>query len=1356
MYHWIVWKSPITISYKMKLILNSPIYQFCILASFLLFSTASYAFSSHIDFVHINNQNGLSSEEIRCVFQDREGYMWFATYDGLNRFDGYVTKVFKMRAHLTGLSVSSFESICEDSQGRLWLGSTSKGVLIFDKKDERFYTFDEFSKDMHLGELSVRTIKYDNKDCIWVGTEDGLYHYDLKKDDLTHYKLAGISGRAEKCIVEDIMQDKEGNIWIATWSEGLLRYQQESDLFKHYEGFDRIVKGERSNRIRSLFQDKMGYVWVGTWENGLYKTSYANDTLIIKEVFISDEYDPKTLSGNIIYDINQDDNGNLWVGTPYGISIIESLSESIQQIHQIKHRDENDGLSNDEVWTITKDAAGIMWLGTLEGGINMASSDGQIIESYKIPRINKRIQSQTVNAFFQDAQGRLLLGIKSLGFGYYDLEKEIYTPHTSIPLFKKLVPYEINTVNCFLKKDMDLWLGTRYHGLILVNTSGEVISLDSIMQPSYDVQSMLLTRDQTVWVGAADGLFKVRKENFQSIKETNVQRITEFDGMRITSMCEDKDGVVWIGTSENGICKVQNGNNHFYSYNRKSITDKVMTIYCDSKNQVWVGSNDAGLVKYNRNKDAFEACKEVQGLSSSTVLGIIEDKQSELWLTTNNGLIHMAQKDSVLRLENYTVLDGLQGNSFVPNSIYKADKKLYIGGYYGFNCFDPYTITSNGYTPPTVITEIKVNDVAYFPKDSKEKVFTHKENSFLFSFSSLSYYKSDKNIFAYKLQGVDKEWIITDALERTVRYPKLASGDYTFRIKSANSSEVWNETPVTFTFRVLSAPYETWWAISLYVIAIAMLILGIFHYLLNKEKIIRKLEVEQLKHERQEKINEYKLRFFTNISHEILTPLSIIMGAVGLLKKKSRKGIDEINIMERNLDGLRRLLGQLLDFRKMESGNLELKVRENNIIKHVYGIIENLQFLAKDKNIKLSFESDNDMLICYFDEDKINKIVQNLISNAIKYTPDGGQVSVGIKSDSQSLIIKISDTGVGISSEELDGVFDRFYRAESGREESGTGIGLALVKKLVSMHYGTITVKSKPETGAIFIVTLPLNRNRYSEDDFAVDNYDAIKDIEEMELDTIPSVKNISIMIVDDNADFRKILANHLSEYAKVIESSNGESALRRAVNYAPDIIVSDVMMPNMNGYELCVQLKSNVETQHIPVILLTAKSTDIERTRGYESGADSYITKPVSLPVLQSRIHSLLMRKTSKITHLETNDLVFIPNSPIDGKTFIEKLEQLTKDNLTDVNFKVSDMHSPFGMSSSSFFRKVKKLTKLSPNEYLKKARVNRAALLLRKGELTIMEVAINSGFTDHSYFGVCFKKEFMVTPSQYVKKYA
>jgi ligand-binding sensor domain-containing protein len=289
------------INYTMKSILNP---------------TVSDASSSHFDFVHINNENGLSSEEIRCVYQDKEGYMWFATHDGLNRFDGYVTKVYKMRAHITSFSVSSFESICEDSQERLWLGSTSKGVLIFDKRNESFYTFNEFSKDMHLGKISIRTIKYDGKGCIWVGTEDGLYSYDIDKDDLIHYKLAGISGSEEKCIVEDIMQDKQGNMWIATWSEGLLLYQKDSGQFKHFGGFDRIEKDEKSNRIRSLFQDEMGFIWVGTWENGLYKTSYNDDKFIIEKVFISDELNPETISGNIIYDINQDNNGNLWIGTP--------------------------------------------------------------------------------------------------------------------------------------------------------------------------------------------------------------------------------------------------------------------------------------------------------------------------------------------------------------------------------------------------------------------------------------------------------------------------------------------------------------------------------------------------------------------------------------------------------------------------------------------------------------------------------------------------------------------------------------------------------------------------------------------------------------------------------------------------------------------------------------------------------------------------------------------------------------------------------------------------------------------------------------------------------------------------------
>jgi DNA-binding response OmpR family regulator/two-component sensor histidine kinase len=477
------------------------------------------------------------------------------------------------------------------------------------------------------------------------------------------------------------------------------------------------------------------------------------------------------------------------------------------------------------------------------------------------------------------------------------------------------------------------------------------------------------------------------------------------------------------------------------------------------------------------------------------------------------------------------------------------------------------------------------------------------------------------------------------------------------------------------------------------------------------------------------------------------------MGAVGILKKKTRKGKDEIEIMERNLLGLRQLLRQLLDFRKMERGHLNLKVREGDLVAVMQSLIHNFKPLVQSKNIDLSFESP-DELICYFDEDKLNKICQNLISNALKYNSDNGKVNIKLASSKKKVLLSIEDNGFGISEKEIDGIFNRFYRSDITKQESGTGIGLALVNNLVKLHKGTIKVKSTLGAGTVFTIELPVDKESFEDHEFEHDILDQVKDEEEEII--ITPLNDISILLVEDNSDFRKIIRTHLESVARIIESPSGEDALRKAIKYSPSIVISDVMMPNMNGYELCVQLKSNVDTQHIPVILLTAKTTDLDRARGYDCGADSYITKPVSLSLLQTRINSLLLKKKSRASLPEDYQVYHVPNKAMTDEVFLRKLEEMMETNLSDVDFKVPNMHQPFGMSSSAFFRKVKLLTNRSPVEYVKNLRINRAALLLAENELTISEIAYNTGFSDQSYFGACFKKQMGMTPTEYMKNKA
>lgn len=1308
-----------------------------------------------IDFRRITSNSGLSSEEIRNVFQDREGYMWFLTPEGLNRYDGYTFKVFKKNAWDMNFPTSAFECACEDSLDRIWLGTAEQGIVIFEKNKNNVLTFEDISDVGTFPEKSIRSLMYDKNNNVWIGTENGLYLYSISGDSLTFYNLVDLgSPTPEWCVIEDLLEDNNGNIWIATWNEGLFVYEHSDKTIRNFKLFDAEKSDEQNNQIKSVFQDKFGFVWVGTWEDGLYKTVYQNKELLINSTFLFDETQTQSIIGNIIYSINQDKNGNIWVGTPYGLSIIENPYAPKKIFHRFRYQYGSEvGLSNNEIWKIFRDRAGIMWLGTLEGGINMAHPDGKVFESFTIPPVDPQIQSQTTQTFIVDSRGQLLVGVKSLGFGYYDLSRKTYSHYTTIPRFNSL-PRDINTVNCFLSIGDEMWMGTRYNGIGIYNyQSGSYTSLQELLM-SYDIRVLHSAKDGNIWVGSTDGLYRISNKN-----GIEVSVIEAFNNISVTSICEDNEGNIWIGTSENGICKIQReaGGDYvpyFYSGENEEFSNEITSIFHGAQNTIWVGTNDMGLLRIDYSSEQFESFNILQGISNISIKGIIDDEQGNLWVTSNNGIARIIVKNNTYKTDNYTISDGLQGNRFVPNSIYKLnDHRILMGGYYGFNAFYPETIKENKYIPPTVITAIKINNEDFDYKKDNRRTFKHNESSLAFEFSSLSYYKSEKNIFSYKLEGLDQNWTLTNAAKRDVRYTKLPPGEYKFLLLSANSSEEWNEETVSFEFKILPAPYKTFWAYSIYLFVFLSVIGLIFSYQVRKQKIIRNLEIEKIQHERNEKLNEYKLHFFTNISHEILTPLSILMGAVGILKKKTRKGVDEIEIMERNIIGLKQLLGQLLDFRKMESGHLKLKIREGNLVAVVQSIISNFKPLFESKNIKVRLDSPSD-LHCFFDEDKLNKICQNLISNAIKYTGQNGEVVISVEEDNGKVTLGIKDNGYGISEKDLEGIFNRFYRSDLTNRESGTGIGLALVNNLTKLHKGTIDVFSTLGKGTVFTISLPVNRSSFDENEFEQDNLDRLKD-ENEELDVIP-FQNTSILLVEDNSDFRKILKTHLESFATIIESSNGDDALRKAVKYSPSIIVSDVMMPNMNGYELCVQLKSNVDTQHIPVVLLTAKSTDVDRAKGYNCGADSYISKPVSLSLLKTRIQSLLLKERKKASLPENIKIIRAPNEAMSDEKFLEKLEEFIGENLSDVEFKIPDMHQPFGMSSSAFFRKVKQLTNQSPVEYVKKVRMNRAALLLAKNELTVSEIAFNTGFNDQSYFGVCFKKQFGMTPTEYIKNKA
>ena len=1335
---------------------------------------------ANLEFVRLNSNNGLSSEEVRNIFQDNDGYLWFLTSEGLNRYDGYNFKVFKPGQEELDFSSSAFESICEDKQNRLWLGTPEMGVLIFDKNNNSVLQFEDLSNGQKLSDLHIRTLLADRENNIWIGTEYGLYRFNIGTKELTYFNL-GDDGATEPawCIVESMIEDSKGNIWIGTWSSGLFVFNPKKNAFTNHNIFNKGETTINDNRIKSLFEDAYQNIWVGTWEDGLYQIKLHNEQINIERYFLYDINNEQSISGDIIYSIAQDVNNNLWIGTPYGLCIIEDIYSRKPYFNNVSHEfGSSKGLSNNEVWKIYKDKSGLMWVGTLEGGLNKVHPNGKIFEGYTIPPVDKQIYSQTIQSFCIDADGDFLVGVKSLGFGRYNLESKSYTPYINMDKYSSL-PENINTVNCFLNEnDKYLWLGTRYTGLIVYDVEHRKHIVVNSLNESFSYENVnVIFQDQAkdTWVGTENGLYKITRCN--SDEECyEVNPVEEFSNKRVVSISQDRLTNLWIGTSENGIFQIQQEEdntailNNFSRKSNNSPTSRIQFIYTDSQNNIWAGTSDKGLLIYNKASSSFSIADITKGLESDMVFGITEDANGNLWFTTNNGLVRLIQQDDDLIGDSYTITDGIQGNIFIRGAIFKQNNnRIFIGGYHGFNAFYPTDLKPNSFLPPTAITELTINDrPKHFNVLNPVPIaLSYNENDIKIRFSANSFYKPEKNSFAYKLEGFSEEWQYVDANNRVAHFPNLSAGEYTFYVKSSNSSDLWNQEPVKIEFKIIPAPYKTWWAFTIYGLVFILLLRYIYQSIIKNEKVKRELEIEKIEHAKTENVNQFKLRFFTNISHEILTPLSIISCSFDLIKNRTRKNKEEFKIVDRNILQLNRLLHQLLDFRKIESGHLKLQVKQENFNAFVKQTVENFYPLGSRKNITLNLRQDENSTLIWFDYDKLDKILDNLISNALKYTNEGGSVLVSSKRvtiDEQKFAeVSVSDTGKGIQKEDLESIFNRFYRSESETENTGTGIGLAFTKSLVELHNGRIEVRSEPGKGSVFTVIIPADKQSYSSSDVSLLSQESqiIQrnqgiNFQNQEGDHVAfsgfQGGKLKLLLVDDNDDFRNILGAHFRNNFNLLEANNGQTAIQMAKKDLPDIIVSDIMMPIKDGYELCVELKKNIDTQHIPIILLTAMTGEDARSRGYVTGADSYINKPISLPVLESRINALLLKNKDLIKSDNPDILFGSKSTKIPDPLFLKELEKHIQDKISDSDLSIKDIARQLCMSESMFYRTLKRLTNVTPVEYVKTMRLNSAAEILKKENTNISEVAYATGFSDQSYFAACFKKQFGKTPSNYI----
>lgn len=1332
----------------------------------LLLSIEDFAFNKQNITLHkFTLKESLPGSSVKRVFQDNKGFMWFGTESGICRYDGYNLLVIKSTIeHPNLLTSGNILCIEQDKQNRIWFG-TDRGVNVIDENNQIVPVI----SDARIQNLRINSIVCDKKGNVWIGSENGLFLYKDEKTPIQsfyHVKRSGsIPGNNVNCIFED----KNGAIWIALWHDGLCIFNEATQQFV------RLPQIGRENNPFVVFQDSRNDYWVGTWVDGLFKfrINKINDIPKYEQCKLSIDRVKQNLYNKSIYSITEDRyTGNLWVLSHSGVSIITNKKTyEAQHLNTLEFFDNASNYLNQ----IYRDRQGNLWIATLNDGVYLANLRKPQLNSNTLSELKRTLGYIEVDAFIENGD-RIWLGLKN--FGVYTMDRATGGDLKPLADLGNFIMY--NPVRCFArnKQDNSIWIGGNNSLAKVDPKTSEIVDLSNKIEQviglgNNNISAMLSDSKKNMWVASRRGLICFRQGKIELL-------FSEFNNVQ--TLAEDKSGNVWAGSPSKGILKITTATHSKMSSkvynlaNGKINSNEINSIFVDNHNEIWVATNNGGLNKYQKNSDSFASQNKTFNILDQDIKAINSDSLGNLWLSTNNKIIKIEKKIRTSILFSST--DFSETNYYKPSVAFRDSKgKLYFGGGNGYVSF--YGNLKKHISKPNLvtITDIQIHNKSIFSNfettefDAKTQTLElnyHQRNLSL-EFSALNYNSATNINYAYRLSGVDKNWVYVDYKRRYINYNNLTKGKYLFEVKATDENGVWLDKTCQLNVIVLPAPYETWWAYLLYVLVVALILMIVYRTVVNRIRLRRDLLISRISQEKMEELTQLKLSYFTNISHELLTPLTIISCLIDDFHLSFPNKFKQYSIMKSNIIRLKRLLQQILDFRKVETGNMKLSINEGDLVAFVKETcLSNFEPLAKKKNLKFEITGIDALHGC-FDSDKIDKVLFNILSNAFKYTNENGVVNLSIQALEKNGILyalfMISDTGSGIDPERLPYIFDRFYGNEATFDSNG--IGLSLTKELVELHKGSIKVESQLNAGTTFILEIPIDKFFYKEDekksnqliDESNENFDK-NDFAEMNLEpqdqSLITKTGQTLLVVEDNPDLRMVISNSLSRMYNVVEAVDGVEALKMLSDIDVDIVVSDIMMPEMDGITLCKTIKGNVDICHTPVLLLTAKNQIADRVESYNAGADAYISKPFEMEVLIARINSLLFNR-KKVNH-EFQSAKYIPlkrfeNDSIDDQ-FMRDAIAIVEKNLSNFEFTHEQLIVAMNTSKSTFYRKVKSLTGLAPNDFVRNIRLKHACQMLKNESGNISDISYAVGFSDPKYFSTCFKAEFGLTPREYMKK--
>ena len=1353
----------------------------------LLFALLNLIGQSELRFKNYFIEDGLPHSRVREVYQDSTGWIWIGTVGGLSRFDGISFKTYQLGNSPDDETLPSIICFWEDSDSRLWIGTEGDGLVRYDRKLDQFVQFvhhdsssncissnqvnsitadssgimwiatnrglnrfdpvtGEFQWIQHHGNSSsyissdtINKVFVDRDNRLWIGSVGGLDYMDTQSGQVTQFDLFSnaqldpVPGK----IIQDLSQDERGNILVASYYCGL--FVIDPTLSKAINILP-DPEYRRSYLVRSVLPEKNGELWLGT-RGGLY---FLDRDYRVTAHYANSLEDESSLGHNSISDIFRDRTGDMWIATRSGVSYANMRSMAFK--YYGARTGNNRYLNDPEVYTICQSADGKIWLGTEAGGINILDKQSDRFTYLTHDENNENtISSNSIKAILQDKQGNFWIGSFLGGLDYFRVKENRFTHYTHDP----------NNNNS------------------LINNTVWTLHED---------------RNGFIWIGTDKGV-----QRFDPASQRFIRYKNGLKNHPIHIIYEDRSGNIYFGSNYNELVVMKPDST------QKSFDIAARVILEDSKSRIWIGSeSNNGLIQFDYSEGIVSNYKTSDGLPSNQIFGILEDQNGLLWISTGKGLAKFDPETGDFK--TYKAEDGIQGDRFYYGAYCKCKSgELLFGGQRGLTKFDPQQLMDNQLKPPIVITEFKIfnKDVPVGKEidgkvilkesisESREIILKHSHSVLTFEYAALNYLNSSKNEYAIMLEGFRNDWINVGS-NRSATYTNLDPGDYLFRVKGTNNNGIWNDTGTSLAITITPPFTQTLFFQILVVGIIITITYLIVLFFIKREKLKNQLVVERVKSKELHKSDMMKFQFFTNISHEIRTPISLIVSPLARIKSSSlskEQILTDIDVVHRNALRLGKLVDQLLDYRKLEAGKLKLELSRGNIVKFLENILYMFKEMSTEKQVDLKFFSALDEIQIYFDPDKIEKVMFNLLSNAFKHTPAGGSINVTVSltylmnedleegkpgTSGEYIQIVVRDTGSGIEESKREHIFDRFYQGNTPEQGSsyGSGIGLSLSRELIKVHNGRISLKSQVGIGTEIGVHIPVIKedprlsgqaDHPAESKLAAHLPVSAQDVNPYE--QLVDSKNPVILILEDNKDLLGFIKSIFDEDYMVLVAEDGEEGLQLAMDTIPDLVISDIMMPKMDGIKLCKKLKQDFRTSHVPVIMLTALSSKQHEKEGILGGADEYITKPFDPSLLKVRVDQLLatrrlLREKYSREHILGDSIQESPSTPDDK--FLAKLVGIIEENISDPEFGTVKISREVGVSRTQLYRKMAALTEMTVKEFIRSIRLKKAAQMILQNQVNISEAAYAVGFQQVAYFRKCFKEMYGMTPSEYARKQA